>query len=85
MLMNMRSVLANGSAAVALDAGQPWAAAWHGPESIVFGHDAVRGLQTYAHAVGIDTGCVYGGALSGIRWPSRDREFVAAKRTYAPV
>ncbi len=83
--MNMRSVFPNGSAAIELSAGPPWASAWQGPETVVFGHDAVRGLQLHERAVGIDTGCVYGGALTALRWPSRARVSVTAKQTYAPV
>jgi hypothetical protein len=35
------------------------------PERVFYGHDAVRGLQVHPHTIGLDSGCVYGGPLSG--------------------
>lgn len=67
-MLNMRSIRADGSASKRIE-GVPWASRWPGPELVLFGHDAVRGLQMYAHAVGLDTGCVYGGRLSGYLLP----------------
>ena len=34
-------------------------------ERVFYGHDAMRGLQVRARTIGLDTGCVYGGALTG--------------------
>ncbi|KAG5508521.1 hypothetical protein GH5_06770 [Leishmania sp. Ghana 2012 LV757] len=38
--------------------------------TIVYGHDAKRRLQVYPHVFGLDSGCVYGGELTGLVWPS---------------
>jgi hypothetical protein len=42
-----------------------WFQLWKGPERVIYGHDAVRGLQIHPHSVGLDSGCVYGRKLSG--------------------
>jgi len=70
VMLTIRSIRADGTPSKRVD-GEPWASLWPGPELVVFGHDAVRGLQMYEHAVGLDTGCVYGGRLSGYLLPER--------------
>ncbi|MGB8223354.1 MAG: metallophosphoesterase [Polyangiales bacterium] len=82
-LMNMRSVLDDGTASRSYEDGIPWATVWSGPQLVVFGHDAVRGFQNHPHAVGIDTGCVYGGWLSGLWLPGRDLVSVPARAAYS--
>ena len=42
-----------------------WWQLWKGPERVIYGHDAIRGLQVHADSIGLDTGCCYGNALSG--------------------
>ncbi|MEN9785661.1 MAG: hypothetical protein RLZZ299_925 [Pseudomonadota bacterium] len=42
-----------------------WWERWRGPEHVYYGHDAMRGVQIHPHSTGLDSGCVYGGPLSG--------------------
>ena len=46
-----------------------WARDYNGPTKIVFGHDRERGFRRHRHAIGLDTGCVYGGRLTAYVLP----------------
>jgi hypothetical protein len=43
-----------------------WGALYKGPPHVVFGHNAPTGLQIHRWATGLDSGCVYGGALTAM-------------------
>ncbi len=62
--------------------GTPWFDAWRGPETVVFGHWAKRGKVDLPLAKGLDTGCVYGGRLTGIFWPRAEWVSVPARKTW---
>jgi diadenosine tetraphosphatase ApaH/serine/threonine PP2A family protein phosphatase len=81
-LLNLRSMTAEGLPSKRIE-GTPWAAVWAGPEHVVFGHDAVRGLQQHPFATGLDTGCVYGRALTALVLPEAKLISVPARRVYA--
>lgn len=80
LLMNLRSIKPSGAPSTKLD-GTPWAASWKGPKTVIFGHDAVRGLQQYPKAIGLDTGCVYGRELTC--WIIEEQRFVSVKAAKA--
>jgi protein phosphatase len=62
--------------------GRPWFDSWRGPETVVFGHWSVRGKVDLPLVKGLDTGCVYGGELTGLRWPEREFVSVPARRQW---
>lgn len=59
--------------------GEAWAQLFRGPELVLFGHDAMRKLQKHPFAIGLDTGCCYGGELTAFILPSREIVSVASK------
>lgn len=46
-----------------------WARHYHGPSWIVYGHTPVKEPRIINQTVNIDTGCVFGGALTAFRYP----------------
>lgn len=43
-----------------------WGSRYEGPPHVVFGHNAPAGLQLHPWATGLDSGCVYGRALTAM-------------------
>ena len=66
-----------------IDDGLPWGSQWSGPQFVIFGHDARRRLQKYKHAIGLDTGCLYGLKLTGFlvniadEYPLQSGQFIS--------
>lgn len=62
-----------------------WAEKWRGDRFVVYGHTPVRDPKRDKHALGLDTGCVYGGALTAAIRTNGEWELVSvkAKRKYA--
>src|SRR5688500_2110933 len=60
-----------------------WAAEYRGKAAVVYGHTPVPEPEWVNGTINIDTGCVFGGRLTALRWPERELVSVAAQRTYA--
>lgn len=62
-----------------------WSEKWRGERFVVYGHTPVREPRFDRRALGLDTGCVYGGALTAAIFEGEDWTTVSvpAKRKYA--
>jgi protein phosphatase len=60
-----------------------WAAEYRGRASVVYGHTPVPEPEWLNRTINIDTGCVFGGRLTALRWPEKELVSVAARQTYA--
>jgi protein phosphatase len=56
-----------------------WAADYHGKTLVVYGHTPVAEPLWQNNTVNIDTGCVYGGRLTALRYPERETVSVFAR------
>jgi polynucleotide kinase-phosphatase len=64
----------------------PWARDYRGSAAVVYGHVPTPKPEWINNTICLDTGCVFGGALTALRWPSRELVSVPAEREwYAPV
>ena len=59
-----------------------WTADYRGQALVVFGHTPTFEPLWSNNTVNIDTGCVFGGRLSALRYPEREVVSVPARRTY---
>ena len=59
-----------------------WAAEYRGKALVVFGHTPVPEARWTNNTVNIDTGCVYGGHLTALRYPERETVSVPARAIY---
>jgi nitrite reductase/ring-hydroxylating ferredoxin subunit len=85
LLYSIRTIRPDGRGSSRAEDGVLWGSLWPGPELVLFGHHASEGLQRHPHAIGLDTGCVYGGELSACILPGREIRAVAAHATYEPA
>ena len=60
-----------------------WARDYKGRAAVVYGHTPVPRATWLNNTLNLDTGCVFGGALTALRWPSREIVSVPARREYA--
>ncbi len=60
-----------------------WAADYRGAAAVVYGHTPAVEADWLNNTICIDTGCVFGGKLTALRWPERELVSVPAGREYA--
>ena len=56
-----------------------------GKKAVIFGHWAQSGLVWNKKSRGLDTGCLYGGRLTGLWWPGDTMVQVEALKSYRLV
>ena len=59
-----------------------WAAEYRGKAMVVYGHTPVREPEWLNRTIDIDTGCVFGGNLTALRYPEKELVSVPALREY---
>ncbi|MEL6814904.1 MAG: polynucleotide kinase-phosphatase [Cyanobacteria bacterium J06598_3] len=59
-----------------------WAADYRGKATVVYGHTPVLETEWLNNTIDIDTGCVYGGKLTALRYPEKELVSVPAAKMY---
>ena len=59
-----------------------WAEEYRGTATVVYGHTPVAEPQWINRTINIDTGCVFGGNLTALRYPEKELVSIAAHQTY---
>ncbi|KAF0376324.1 Metallo-dependent phosphatase [Gigaspora margarita] len=74
-IMTMRNIKNNGKPSKSLKKGHSWSRFWNNaqkssptPKTVIYGHDASRGLNIKEFSFGLDSRCVYGGELTALKW-----------------
>ena len=60
-----------------------WASEYRGKAMVVYGHTPVVEATWQNNTINIDTGCVFGGKLTALRYPEREIISVPAQQVYA--
>jgi protein phosphatase len=60
----------------------PWAESYRGKAMVVYGHTPVLEADWQNGTICVDTGCVFGGKLTALRYPERELVAIPAAATY---
>ncbi|MFC0600140.1 polynucleotide kinase-phosphatase [Streptomyces palmae] len=60
----------------------PWAEDYRGRAAVVYGHTPTPTASWLNNTICLDTGCVFGGKLTALRWPERELVEVPAERVW---
>ncbi|MGN9793340.1 polynucleotide kinase-phosphatase [Streptomyces sp. OZ13] len=64
----------------------PWAEDYRGRAAVVYGHTPVPNTSWINNTICLDTGAVFGGRMTALRWPERELVDVPAEKVwYEPV
>ncbi len=69
--------------AAGLPVRRDWAATYRGRAAVAYGHTPQARAEWVNNTINLDTGCVFGGALTALRWPEKELVSVPARRQYA--
>ncbi len=59
-----------------------WASEYRGEAKVVYGHTPVPHAEWFNKTIDIDTGCVFGGKLTALRYPEEELVSVPAREVY---
>ena len=59
-----------------------WASEYRGKAKVIYGHTPVPEAKWFNKTINIDTGCVFGGKLTALRYPEEELVSVPAKKIY---
>ncbi|MEL5953256.1 polynucleotide kinase-phosphatase [Streptomyces sp. CLV115] len=60
----------------------PWAEEYRGSATVVYGHTPVPSTSWINNTICLDTGAVFGGKMTALRWPERELVDVPAERVW---
>ncbi|MFC4586937.1 polynucleotide kinase-phosphatase [Sphaerisporangium corydalis] len=60
----------------------PWAKDYRGRAMVVYGHTPIPEAEWVNNTICVDTGCVFGGKLTALRYPTRELVSVPAERVW---
>jgi protein phosphatase len=60
----------------------PWAEEYRGKATVVYGHVPIPEAEWINNTIDIDTGCVFGGKLTALRYPEREIVSISAAKVY---
>lgn len=61
-----------------------WARDYRGSATVIYGHTPVAQARWVNNTMNLDTGCVFGGKLTALRWPENQLVEVPARQEYCP-
>ncbi|MFJ9854670.1 polynucleotide kinase-phosphatase [Streptomyces sp. NPDC101150] len=60
----------------------PWAEEYRGRAAVVYGHTPTPRVNWLNNTICLDTGCVFGGTMTALRWPERELVDVPAEKVW---